>query len=105
MVKLVALYKKPANSAEFDELYFKEHVPLVNKIPGLRRAEISKITGTPQGESEYYMVAEMYFDNMDELNAGMSSAEGKAAGKHIMSFAKDIIYMMFAQEVKVPAAV
>lgn len=105
MAKLVALYKKPANPEEFDAQYFNEHVPLVNKIPGLRRCEVAKVTGSPAGECEYYMIAELYFDSMDELKAGMGSPEGKAAAKNIMSFAKDILYMMFAEEVKVPAKV
>lgn len=103
MVKLVALYKKPQDPKEFDEKYFNQHLPLANQIPGLKRSEVSKITGTPGGESEYYMIAELYFDNMDDLKAGMSSPEGKAAAKDIMSFAKDILYMMFAEEVKVAA--
>jgi uncharacterized protein (TIGR02118 family) len=103
MAKLVALYKKPANPQEFDDRYFNGHVPLVNQIPGLKRCEVAKILGTPMGESEYYLIAELYFDSIDALKAGMSSPEGKAAAKDIMSFAKDIVYMMFAEEEKVPA--
>ena len=44
MVKLVALYKKPAAIQEFDNHYFNIHVPLANKMPGLRRTEVSRIT-------------------------------------------------------------
>lgn len=105
MVKLIALYKKPANTAEFDDRYFNGHVPLANKIPGLRKCDVAKIVGTPAGESEYYLMAELYFDDMEALKTGMSSPEGKAAAKDVMSFAKDIVYMMFAEEVKVPASV
>lgn len=105
MVKLVALYKKPANPAEFDEKYFNEHVPLTNKMPGLKRVEIAKVTGTPAGESEYYMIAELYFDSMDDLKKSMSSDEGKAAARQLMTFAKDVVYMMFASDEKVPATV
>lgn len=103
MVKLVALYKKPQDPQDFDEKYFNQHVPLMNKIPGLRRAEVSKITGGPAGESEYYMITELYFDNMEDLKQGMSSQEGKAAAKDIMSFARDILQMMFAEEEKIAA--
>jgi hypothetical protein len=42
---------------------------------------------------------------MDALKAGMSSPEGRESGKNLMSFAKDVTYMMFAEEVKVPATV
>ncbi len=104
MVKLIALYKKPENVQEFDQHYFQTHLPLASKIPGLQRTEVARIIGSPAGESEYYLLAEMYFEDMDALKAGMSSPEGKAAGKDVMGFAKDLVYMMFADvEEKVPA--
>jgi uncharacterized protein (TIGR02118 family) len=102
MVKLVVLYKKPQNVEEFEKKYREEHMPIVNRIPGLKSVEISKMVGAPMGESPYYMMAELYFDNMDALKAGMSSPEGKESAKNIMSFAKDIISMMFAEVEKVP---
>lgn len=97
MIKLVVLYKKPANTEEFEKKYFEEHLPLSNKMPGLRKAEISRFTGAPQGEAPYYLMAELYFDDMDALKAAMSSDEGKAAAKNLMSFAADIVTMMFAK--------
>ena len=97
MVKLIALYKNPANSKEFDQHYFKDHVPLASKIPGLRKMEVLRVSGAPQGDSEYYLVAELTFDDMDALKAAMSSPEGKAAAKNLMGFAKDLVTMMFAQ--------
>jgi uncharacterized protein (TIGR02118 family) len=97
MVKFVALYKKPADIAAFEEHYHNIHMPLAEKIPGLKRVELSKFTGAPMGESEYYMMAELYFDNMDALKAGMSSPEGRASGKDVMTFAKDIVTMMFSE--------
>jgi uncharacterized protein (TIGR02118 family) len=103
MVKLVAIYKKPQNPAEFDKRYFEGHLPLANKMPGLKRAEVSRFVGAPMGEAPYYLMAEMYFDNMDALKAALASPEGKQAGKDIMSFAGDLITMMFAEvEEKVP---
>jgi len=106
MIKLIALYKKPENTAEFDRRYFEEHVPLASKMPGLRRVEVAKIVGGPAGEAEYYLQAEMYFDDMESLKQAMSSPEGKAAAKDVMTFARDIITMMFAEvEEKVPAPV
>jgi uncharacterized protein (TIGR02118 family) len=104
MVKLIALYKKPADVKAFEEHYFGTHLPLADKIPGLKKVELSRVTGSPMGDSDYHLMAELYFENMDALKAGMSSPEGKASGKDVMSFAKDIVYMMFAEvEEKVPA--
>jgi uncharacterized protein (TIGR02118 family) len=103
MAKVIALYKKPQNPQEFDERYFNGHLPLAQKIPGLVRCDVSKVKGTPMGESEWYLMAELHFESMDALKAGMSSAEGKAAGKDVMAFAGDLVYIMFVDEQKVPA--
>ena len=106
MVKLVALYKKPENVEEFEDKYYNTHLPLANKMPGLKKVEISKMTGAPMGDAPYYMMAELYFDSMSDLNKAMTSEEGKASAKNLMGFAKDIVTMMFADvDEKVPAQV
>jgi len=106
MVKLIALYKKPTNPAEFDRYYLDTHAPLTAKMPGLRRFEIAHVTGAPGGDSPYHLIAEMYFDDFTQLNAAMSSPEGKAAAKDVSAFAKDIVQMMFCEvEEKIHVAV
>ena len=97
MVKLIALYKTPADIVQFEKHYFEVHMPLVEKIPGLLKSELSKLSGLPSQESKFYMMAEMYFDNMDRLNEGMASPEGKAAGRDLMSFAKEYVVMMYGE--------
>jgi|LakMenEpi03Aug12_release.lakeMendotaPanAssembly.Ray.scaffolds.fasta_scaffold671883_2 uncharacterized protein (TIGR02118 family) len=97
VAKVIALYKPPADPAEFDEKYFNEHIPLAQKIPGLQLIEISKTNGAPMGDAAYYLMAELYFNDMDAVKAGMGSAEGKAAGKNLMTFAKDLVTMMYAE--------
>jgi uncharacterized protein (TIGR02118 family) len=91
MTKLVALYRKPADAAEFDKHYFDIHTPLVKQYPGLKKLEITKITGAPIGETKYYLLAEMYFDNKEALDAALASKEGKAVAKDLMSFAADLV--------------
>ena len=97
MVKLVALYRKPADVEVFEKHYFEIHIPLVNKIPNLIKAEVSRIKGFAGQENKYYLMAEMYFENLDKMNEGMVSAEGKATGKDLMSFAKEIVEMTIAE--------
>ena len=96
MIKLIALYKKPADVPAFEEHYANVHLPLVEKIPGLRKTELSRITGAPRGEAPFYMMYEMYFDDMDAYSRAMASEENKAAGRDLMSFARDIVMMMIA---------
>jgi len=97
VVKLVALYKKPADVAAFEKHYREVHTPLARKMPGLKRLEVSHITGSPGGEAKFHLLAEMYFDNQEAMKAALASPEGKAAGKDVMSFAGDLILMMFAE--------
>lgn len=96
MVKLVVLYKKPADVAAFEKHYHEVHTPLAKKMPGLKRLEVAHMTGSPGGEPKFYMMAELYFDSKEAMAAAMSSPEGKAAAKDVMSFAGDLIHMMFA---------
>ena len=43
MIKLIALYKKPADVEAFEAHYREVHLPLVQKVPGLVRAEVTRI--------------------------------------------------------------
>ena len=97
MLKLIALYKTPDNPAEFDKHYNETHTPLVKKMPGLRKLEVARITGAPIGEPKHYLIAEMYFDSLDALNASMASAEGKATARDLMSFAATLVTMFYAE--------
>jgi uncharacterized protein (TIGR02118 family) len=97
MVKLTALFKKPADPQAFDDHYMNVHMPLAAKMPGLRRYEIAHVTGAPGGDSPYHLIADLYFDDMDALKAAMFSPEGKAAAKDVGVFAKDLVQMMLCK--------
>src|SRR3974377_2075530 len=97
MVKLIALKKNPADVEAFEQHYAQIHIPLVEKIPGIRKTEWTRFLASPQGEAPYYMMYEMYFDNMDSYKAAMKSEENKAAGKDLMSFAREIVTLMVAE--------
>ncbi|MDA3128496.1 EthD family reductase [Aliibacillus thermotolerans] len=98
MVKLIALYKQPEDKEKFDDHYYNVHVPITEKIPGLRKMKVTKIVGSPAGKSDYYLMCEMYYDDMDALKNGMKSEEGKASGKDVMEFAGDLVTFMIGEE-------
>ncbi|WP_062678003.1 EthD family reductase [Parageobacillus toebii] len=101
MIKMIALYKQPKDKEKFDEHYFGTHAPITAKIPGLRKMEVTKITGTPMGgESEYYLLCEMYYDSYEAFKEAMKTSEAKASGKDLMSFAGDLVTLMVGEEVK-----
>ena len=97
MVKLIALYGKPQNPEAFEKHHREVHTPLVMNMPGLRKLEVSKVTGAPLGETKYYMMAEMYFADQNSLNAAMSSPEGRAAAKDLIGFAGNLVTMFHGE--------
>ena len=96
-MKLIALYKHPSDLGAFDEAYFKTHLPLIEKVPGIQKTVITRINRTVMGEG-FYMMAEMYFASADALKAGMKSPEMAAAGENLNSFASGLVTLMFGEE-------
>ncbi len=97
MVKLVALFKHPEDAEAFDQHYHEVHAPLMRAVPGLRKMEVTRFTSGVRGEKpEYYMMAEMFWDDKDAMMQAMATQENRAAGKDLMSFARDYVTMMFA---------
>jgi uncharacterized protein (TIGR02118 family) len=97
MTKLIALFRNPPNTVEFDQHYDSVHAPLVKKYPGLRKLEITRITGAPIGETKIYRMAEMYFDDKDAMDKALASPEGKAVARDVMSFAADLITIFYGE--------
>jgi uncharacterized protein (TIGR02118 family) len=88
MAKLVALYKRPTDTAKFDAYYYGTHVPIAKKVPGLRAYEVSRgpVNGV-SGPSPYHVVALLEFDSMESLGQGLASPEGQAAAGDLGNFA------------------
>jgi uncharacterized protein (TIGR02118 family) len=97
MSRLIALYKQPSDPAAFDQAYFNTHLPLIAKVPGLRKTTITRFTRTLQGDG-YYMMADMFFDDKEALKAGMRSPEMAAAGANLNTFAEGLVTLMFGEE-------
>ncbi|EGK07267.1 EthD family reductase [Kroppenstedtia eburnea] len=98
MVKLIALYRHPEDQESFDKHYEQVHTPLVEKMPGLKKLEVTRIQGAPMGgEAKYYLEAAMYFADRAALDAAMSSPEGKASAKDLMGFAGSLVTMMIGE--------
>jgi uncharacterized protein (TIGR02118 family) len=90
MVKLVALFKKPENSEEFDALFSGTVIPLLREIPGLVRLEITNVTGAAFGESKFHLMAELYFSDRLALDSAMASKQGKAVARGLLRFATEV---------------
>ena len=97
MIKLVALFKRPEDVEAFDRHYNDVHAPLMRAVPGLERMEVIRDLKAFRGEPEYYLIAEMYFRDKESFDAAMASDENRAAGKDLMSFAREVVTMVYGE--------
>jgi uncharacterized protein (TIGR02118 family) len=73
-------------------------LPLINKVPGLKKTVITRFTRTLMGDA-HYLMAEMYFDDAEALKSAMKSSEMMEAGANLNSFAQGLVTLMFGEEV------
>ena len=82
-VKVVVIYPRPQDEQGFETTYLEQHVPLVEqKLKGMTRLVLTKVTGSPQGKVSAFRIAEMYFSSMSDLNACIESDAGKEVIAH-----------------------
>jgi uncharacterized protein (TIGR02118 family) len=87
MAQVLVLYNTPSDPAAFDRYYHHTHVPLANKIPGLRSNSISLGPVQALAGSAPHLVAILNFDSMAALQAALASPEGAATAADLANFA------------------
>lgn len=100
MHKLMLLFKKPQDVVTFETEWSERFVALAERMPGIRRIGVIRVTGGPEGDADLHLIHEFYFDNAEALDSAMSSAEGQAAGKVLMSFAAANVEILFAEHME-----
>ncbi len=75
--RFLALYETPPDPGTFDRHYNEVHIPLLRRLPGLRRYAIGRDITALHGAA-CYLIAELEWDTMDELRAAFASPEGRA---------------------------
>jgi uncharacterized protein (TIGR02118 family) len=87
MAQVLVLYNTPADPAEFDRYYHQTHIPIAQKIPGLRSYLISDGPVQALAGSAPHLVAILNFDSMTDVSAALASPEGQAAAADLPNFA------------------
>ena len=95
MAQVLVLYNTPTDSAAFNCYYEQTHIPLANKIPGLRSYVISSGPVQAPGGNAPHLVAVLTFDSMADLNAALASPEGQAAAADLSNFASGGATLLF----------
>ncbi len=87
-VKLTFLFNHPNDPDAFDSYFFERHLPLTEEVTQIRRREVAKIMGTPDGEpAPYYVISEYYFESMDDLQEAFASEAGGRLNQDLANFA------------------
>jgi len=98
MVKAIVLYGPPEDPEAFERHYAETHTPLAEAIPGLQRFEAAHGTATPDGSPvPYQRIAELTFEDLQALQAGLGSEQGQAAVNDIPNFAAGGVTIFFAE--------
>lgn len=106
MVKLTALYGQPQDPGAFDRHYQQVHAPLALKFPGLKGFTTDKpMALNPQEKSPYYLIATLYWANMQAFQEALQSSEGQAAAADLQNFATGGVTLLVGElEVVAPVS-
>ncbi|WP_274651406.1 EthD family reductase [Paenibacillus humicola] len=83
MVRFLILYPEPSDTEAFENHYREVHIPLAKKLPGLRRYSLSRNSVPIRGADPYYLVAELDWDSMEDINKAFQSPEGRASAEDV----------------------
>ena len=86
MARFMVLWGTPEDPDYFERHYREIHVPLVKKLPGVRRYTFSRNARPVRGDP-YYRVAELDFDDVTALQQAFASPEGHAAASDVTTMA------------------
>ena len=97
-VSYFALYRTPADPADFEKHYFGSHVPLIEKTPGLLENRVHRVTRQFVGDPGYYLLAELVFESQEAMKQAFRSPEWAAAGENLSAWGGiDLVTMFTAQ--------
>ena len=82
-VKLIVAYPQPTDASAFEKIYQQEHVPMaIANLHGKTKMVATKILQSPQGEPQFYRIAEVHFPSMEVHQQCAASAGGKETLAH-----------------------
>ena len=87
MVRFLVLYDTPEDPAAFDKHYNEIHIPLAKQLPGLLSYTVSRNIAPVRGGKQYYMIAELDWESMADMQAAFGSAIGQQTAADVPTFA------------------
>jgi uncharacterized protein (TIGR02118 family) len=78
MFKFVTIYRRVDDETALETFFAETHLPLAERLPGLLKSEVSRVTGKPGGESRFHLVYELYFAGRPEFEQAWLTETGVA---------------------------
>lgn len=95
MVKFIILFHNPDDLERFENLY-NDFLALIERIPGILRRQVVTVLGSPQGETPYYRMLEIYFEDEAAMNASLMTPAGQEAGRELYKFPRGTFETLLA---------
>jgi uncharacterized protein (TIGR02118 family) len=77
-VKMIVAYPQPKDASAFDKVYQEVHVPMaIANLHGKTKMVATNVLQAPQGEPQFYRIAEVHFPSMEALQRCADSDGGK----------------------------
>lgn len=76
MFKFTTLYRQVDDEQKLEDFFAGTHLPLAEALPNLAKREISRITRKPGGQSRFYLMVELYFEDEATFAQAMTTETG-----------------------------
>lgn len=100
MHKLVVVLRRSTDPEVVERAWSEKFVPLAERMPGLRRVIVGRTVGGPGVIPQVVLVHELLFDDLEALRTAMTSLEGQAAGRALMTFAATTSDLFFSEHLE-----
>jgi uncharacterized protein (TIGR02118 family) len=77
MFKFVTLYRKVDDELALETFFSETHMPLAEKLPGLIKTEVSRVTAKPGGQSRFHLSFELYFTTAEDFYHSLKTQPGR----------------------------
>jgi uncharacterized protein (TIGR02118 family) len=98
LVKFMVVFRKPSQAqlGVFENTY-NNFLALIERMPFIKRRQVNSVLGSPFGESPFYRVLEVYYDDYAQMQESLTSDAGQAAGSELRKLPTDAFEMLFAE--------
>jgi uncharacterized protein (TIGR02118 family) len=96
MFKLMVIFHSPTDIDHFEASY-NQFLGKVEQMPGVIRRQVVDVMGSPTGQSPYYRILEVYFDNRQRMELSLRAPIGQDAGNQLRTFPAGSFEMLFAE--------